>query len=187
VGTETDSDIVPPITTRRLELVSMSLPFMHALLAGDRAAAGVELGAIIPAGLRDGLDSFLGYRIAQLTAEPAVRQWIGRAMVLVDATGARRMIGIVGFHGAPDEERRLEIGYSVHPSHRRQGYAREAVVAMFDWAAREHGIHRFVASVSPTNEASLSLVRSLGFEQVGEQMDEIDGLELVFEGNWPRQ
>jgi L-amino acid N-acyltransferase YncA len=37
------------------------------------------------------------------------------------------------------------------------------------------------ASVSPGNVASLALVRSLGFRQVGEQWDEIDGLELVFE------
>ena len=38
-----------------------------------------------------------------------------------------------------------------------------------------------VASVSPRNAASLALVRSLGFRQVGEQIDEVDGLELVFE------
>jgi len=35
--------------------------------------------------------------------------------------------------------------------------------------------------VSPDNEPSLNLVRKLGFAQTGSQIDEIDGLELVFE------
>ena len=56
---------------------------------------------------------------------------------------------------------------------------------MFDWAATEHGIHRFIASVRPDNEASLGLVRSYGFVQTGTQIDEVDGLELVMEAPWP--
>lgn len=163
----------------------MSEPFMRALLAGDREAAGREIGAAVPEGLRAGLEDFLRYRLAQLAGDPSIRPWLGRAMVLTEPGGARRVMGTIGFHGRPDEQRRLEIGYSVQSEYRRQGYAREAVRAMFDWAASEHGIHRFVASVSPTNAASLSLVRSLGFEQTGEQMDEIDGLEIVLEADWP--
>ena len=70
--------------------------------------------------------------------------------------------------------------------YRRQGYAKEAVAALFDWAYRTHGIERFVASISPTNEPSLGLASQFGFVQVGEQMDDIDGLELVFETTWPQ-
>jgi len=50
----------------------------------------------------------------------------------------------------------------------------------FGWA-RHQGARTFVASVSPGNDPSLGLIRSLGFEQTGEQWDDIDGLELVFE------
>jgi RimJ/RimL family protein N-acetyltransferase len=163
----------------------MSVPFMEALLRGDRDSAGREIGAAVPDGLRDGLEDFLRYRLAQLAVDPTILEWLGRAMVLTEPDGTRRVIGTIGFHGPPDEQHRLEIGYSVQPVHRRQGYAREAVRAMFDWAASEHGIRRFVASVSPTNDASLGLVRGFGFEQTGEQMDEIDGLELVLEADWP--
>ncbi len=93
----------------------------------------------------------------------------------------RRLIGHIGFHDPPGPEGKVEVGYTVWPEHRRQGYAQEAVEALFDWAEREHGIHRFVASVGPWNEPSLGLVRKLGFVQTGVQMDEYDGLELVFE------
>ena len=37
------------------------------------------------------------------------------------------------------------------------------------------------ASISPTNEASLATLRPFGFEAVGEQWDDEDGLELLFE------
>jgi RimJ/RimL family protein N-acetyltransferase len=183
VATEPGS--VPAIRSPRLELVSMSVPFMQALLAGDREIASDEIGAEVPADLRSGLESFLRYRLAQLAVDSSIREWLGRAMILTDRGGSRRVIGTIGFHGPPDEQQRLEIGYSVHAPYRRQGYASEAVRAMLDWAASEHGVSRFVASVSPTNEASLNLVRGFGFTPTGEQMDEIDGLELVLETDWP--
>ena len=106
-------------------------------------------------------------------------------MVLTEADGTRRVVGTIGFHGPPDDRGRLEVGYSVQAAYRRRGFTREAVRALFDWAAAEHGIRRFIASISPTNEASLALARSFGFVQTGEQMDEIDGLELVLETDWP--
>ena len=179
------ADDIPAILTPRLELVSMPVAFMEALLAGDTAAAGAAIGAAVPNNLRDHLEDFLRYRLAQVAADPSIRAWLGRAMVRTELDGERHVIGTIGFHGPPDERGRLEIGYSVQSAHRRQGYAREAVRAMLDWAAREHGIHRFIASVSPTNVASLALVGSFGFVQTGEQMDEIDGLELVLEADWP--
>ena len=179
--------LVPPIQTPRLTLESMNIPFMRALVAHDLAAATRELDAALPAGLPDQLEHFLQYRLAQLEGDPAIQRWLGRAMVLIDDAGSRRLIGTIGFHGPPDDAGRLEVGYRVEPEHRRQGYAREAVKALFDWAAAEHGIRRFVASVSPTNEPSLRLVKGFGFRETGSHMDEIDGLELELEAMWPQR
>jgi RimJ/RimL family protein N-acetyltransferase len=181
----TEAEPVPIIRTARLELVSMTLPFMEALLDGDTDSASSEIGAEVPENLRDHLEDFLRYRLAQVRADPAIRRWLGRGMVLTADEGTRHVIGTIGFHGPPDAQGRLEIGYSVQGAYRRQGFAREAVRAMLDWAYRDHGIRRFVASISPANEPSLKLVRGFGFEQTGEQMDEVDGLELVFEATWP--
>lgn len=164
----------------------MTMPFMAALACDDVAAAAAEIGAIVPEDMPEYLRDFLQYRLAQLAVDPTIRRWLGRAIVWTDDDGTRHVIGSIGFHGPPDDRDRLEIGYKVEPAFRRRGIAREAVTAMFDWASREHGIRRFVASVSPTNQPSLRLAAGFGFEQVGEQMDEIDGLELVFETTWPR-
>ena len=176
---------VPPIRTERLELASMTVPFMQALVARDLGAAEREIGAHVPAWLPDQLDDFLQYRLAQLAVDPSIREWLGRAMLLDDEAGGRRVVGTIGFHGPPDAQGRAEIGYSVDPVYRRQGLARESITALFDWAGATHGVHRFVASISPTNEPSLRLASSFGFVQVGTQIDDIDGLELVFETTWP--
>lgn len=177
---------VPTISSERLDLVSMSVSFMQALDRRDMAAATREIGAEVPEWLADQLDSFVKFRLGQLEKDPSIRPWLGRAIVLRAVDGFRpRVIGSVGFHGPPDEKGRLEVGYSVVPEHRRRGIASEAVRAMFDWAHATHGIATFIASISPDNEPSLRLASQFAFVQVGEQMDEIDGLELVFETRWP--
>jgi RimJ/RimL family protein N-acetyltransferase len=186
MATEAGDAPVASISTERLELVSMSVPFMQALVARDLARAEREIGAHVPAWLPDQLDNFLQYRLAQLAVDPSIREWLGRAMVLTDDADRRRVVGTIGFHGPPDASGRVEIGYSVDAVYRRRGLAREAVRAMFDWAAATHGITRFIASISPNNEASLRLAAGFGFAQIGTQVDDIDGLELVFETTWPQ-
>ena len=174
------TDTVAPILTRRFALVSMSLRFMQVLQRGEVAAAEAEIEATVPADFPTQLDGFLQFRIADLTADPSAQPWLGRAIVLTDADG-RHVIGSVGFHAPPDEGGRVEIGYRVEPGHRRQGVASEVARAMFDWAAREHGIDRFRASTGPHNVASQAVLARFGFRQVGTQLDDIDGLELVYE------
>jgi RimJ/RimL family protein N-acetyltransferase len=49
------------------------------------------------------------------------------------------------------------------------------------WAHREHGIRRFLFSISPDNEPSLAIARRLGFSEVGRHWDDEDGEELEFE------
>ena len=46
------------------------------------------------------------------------------------------------------------------------------------WGAAQ-GATRCLASVRPDNVASLATIDKLGFVKIGEQMDEIDGLEWV--------
>lgn len=176
---------IPTIHTPRLELVHMSIRSMRALLARDLATAEREIGAAIPDAFPEHLDDFFRYRLAQLDVDATILPWLGRVMVLTDEGGTRRVIGSIGFHGAPDAAGRLEVGYRIEPEFRRLGYTREAVRAMFDWAATEHGIHRFIASIRPDNEASLGLAHGFGFVQTGTQIDDVDGLELVMEATWP--
>ena len=176
---------VPSIATARLELVSMSLAFMEACVAGDLDTAAEDLGAAVPSTFPDGLADFFRFRIADLTEDPTTRPWLGRALVLPDGDGTdhggRLAIGSIGFHSPPSPEGRVEIGYHVEAPFRGRGYATEAAVGLMGWARDEHGIRRFRASTAPDNAISQRILARLGFRETGRQSDEIDGEELVFE------
>ncbi len=163
----------------------MTPAVLEALLAGRRDEAGRLLGASVPPGwpqVGDGV--FLRRRLEQMQADPASARWLVRALVLQGAAPAI-MVGHAGFHGPPgvnglEDAAALEIGYTIFPEHRGHGYATEAALGLIEWA-RAAGVSRFIASVAPGNAPSLAIVRKLGFVQTGEQWDEEDGLELVFE------
>jgi RimJ/RimL family protein N-acetyltransferase len=89
--------------------------------------------------------------------------------------------GRAGYHGPPDAAGMVEVGYSIDPLHRRQGYARAALRALLERAAHEPGVATVRASISPGNRGSRALVLAHGFTVVGEQWDEEDGREIVHE------
>jgi [ribosomal protein S5]-alanine N-acetyltransferase len=173
---------VPAIVSARLELVSLPPAVLNALLDGRRDDAETHLSIPLPADWPDAdIEPFLRLRLEQMLRDPGAQKWLVRALVRrCDAT----MIGHAGFHGPPGSNGlaadKVELGYTVFPAFRGRGYATEAAAALMEWAARA-GARRFVASVGPGNEPSLAIVRKLGFVQTGEQWDDEDGLELVFE------
>lgn len=162
-----------------MELVRLGPETLRALADGDRAAA--EAGAPVP------LSSYLvgqecrpvwAIRAAQVLLDPPSADWITRVVWDPDR---RLAVGKAGFHGPPDASGMVEVGYSIDPAHRRQGYARAALRAMLARAAAEPAVATVRASVAPDNVASRDLVLGEGFVAVGEQIDEEDGLEIVYE------
>jgi RimJ/RimL family protein N-acetyltransferase len=173
------------ISSERLELIVLSPQAMEALVEGRQSDAERELDATIPLDWPDEHDArFLRYRMRQLERSPGTEPWLVRAVILRGPD--RELIGHAGFHGQPgvngkNDPEAVELGYTIFTAHRGRGYATEAAQALMTWAHAEKGIRRFIASVSPTNDPSLAIVRKLGFVQTGEQWDDEDGLELVFE------
>lgn len=162
-----------------MELVGLPPDALRALADGDRVAA--EASAPVP--LSDYLAGpecrwVWSVRAEQVRVDPSSAAWI---TAVVWDPDRRLAVGRAGFHGPPDEQGMVEVGYSIDPDHRRRGYARAAVRSLLDRAALEPGVRVVRASVGPANEPSLQLVRSLGFVVVGEQVDEQDGPEIVHE------
>ena len=158
-----------------VELVRLDVATMAALLDGDLARASALAGAPLTPYLL--APAWRGrIRHDQVLADPAAADWVARA-ALVDG----QVVGHVGFHGPPDRAGMVEVAYSVDPLLRRRGHARRLLAAALAWAAEDPRVHTVRASISPDNVASLATIAPFGFTHVGDQWDEEDGLELVYE------
>jgi ribosomal-protein-alanine N-acetyltransferase len=167
------------MTTKQIRFVELSGPAMAALLADDLATASRESGVdLTELFVNDESKWLWNYRIKQIEDDPEAARWIVRAVV--DASEGM-VIGHGGYHGPPDENGMVEVGYTVDPQYRRQGYAKAILTALLERAAAEPGVRVVRASISPTNAASLATIAGFGFLEAGEQWDDEDGLELLFE------
>ncbi len=165
--------------SKSVHLVSLSRDAMLALLDDDLARASEIAGMALTAFYTsDEITWLWAYRVKDIEADPASENWA--ASIVVDSeTGLA--VGHAGFHEPPNPAGLVEIGYSIDPLLRRKGYARATVVALLARCAAEPAVVTVRASISPTNEASLATIAGFGFEKVGEQIDDHDGLEFIFE------
>ncbi|KRV51306.1 acetyltransferase [Wenjunlia vitaminophila] len=162
-----------------MRFVELSGGVMSALLDGDLPAASRTAGvALTEYFVSDQARWLWRFRLGQMAAAPDHARWMARQAVVGDEG---LVVGHAGFHGPPDEAGMVEIGYSVAPEFRRQGYARATLTELLRRAAAEPAVTTVRATISPDNAASLATISGFGFVEVGEQWDEEDGLELVFE------
>ncbi|MFF7975321.1 GNAT family N-acetyltransferase [Streptomyces sp. NPDC007905] len=97
-----------------------------------------------------------------------------------------RAVGGIGFHGAPDEEGRVEIGYDLVEGARGQGYATEALRTLAEWALARDDVDTLFATIEGDNLPSQRVVDRAGFtratleeERVAHEQHERDsGLQL---------
>ena len=174
------------IRTARLELVLLTAPFVDALKRGDLAAAEREIGASVSPLLATEPAYLIQLQLAQLAADAIGMEGIGRAIVLVAATGRRRVIGSIGFHGPPDHRGRLELGCAIDPLVRRQGYAAEAMTALITWAAHRFGITRFVVAIPLVGEHGGGMPVEIGFLSAASSEEQLEALVRAVEPERPR-
>jgi RimJ/RimL family protein N-acetyltransferase len=157
----------------------MSLELLDAFAHEDRDAIARLAPYRVPAEFPGDAIGLVRFRREQLVIDPARAPWLLRAIVRRADT---RMVGYVNFHGPPgvnDTGTRdaVELGWTVFPEHRKNGYATETANALMEWARREHRITHFISSTTEDNAASLRVHEKLGFLRTGEI---VDG-EVIFE------
>ncbi|MGW2256229.1 GNAT family N-acetyltransferase [Kitasatospora sp. NPDC001660] len=110
---------------KRVRFVELSGGAMSALLDGDLSAASRTAGvSLTEYFLTDGARWLWQFRLGQMADDPGHARWMVRQAVVGDKG---LVVGHAGFHGPPDEVGMVEIGYSVAPDFRRQGYARSTL------------------------------------------------------------
>lgn len=176
------------IETPRLVLRTLPPAALAALVADDRAEASRQAGCAL-ADFPAEETPIAAVRLKDLGDDPTYLPWSLRAILLKPSLA---FVGHFNFHTKPGADYlkelapgAVELGYFVAPAFRRRGFAEEAARGMMDWAARAHGVSRFVVSISPENAASVAMARKLGFARIGSHIDEEDGYEDILAREWP--
>lgn len=170
---------MPVLATERLDLLPITLPFVEAILAGDRERAEALCGAALPIAWPgpDLIARAFAPSIDAVRADPETRLW-GDSLLI--AREPRRVVGSVIFHGRPADGI-AEVGYGVEESEQRQGYATEGTRACVEWALGEAGVHAVTATTFPWHIASLRVIERLGMRPCGQREHPFLGELLVFE------
>ena len=151
------------IETGRLTLIAMPLEAVGALVAAHRTRAAGVLGAVLPDGWPDEeLADILPACRDRLAAEPDT---LGFGAWAVARTDPRIVVGSAGFIAPPDRGE-VELGYGIHPDHRKAGYATEAAVALVGWALGRPGVTRVIAECDEDNAASIRVLEKAGMRRV---------------------
>jgi ribosomal-protein-alanine N-acetyltransferase len=168
-----------PITTLRLQLHHIPSQGIIDLLEKQEdltAIAGRSFSN--PHGVLVNNSGPLAWRVPQVKADPSCNKWFVRFIVLQETD---EVIGSTSFHGIPDENGMMEIGLGIEEPFRNQGYAREALLGMWRWVSAQPEVKRLRYTVSPENLPSIAVINYFGFDYIGQQIDEIDGPENIYE------
>lgn len=156
---------MPPIHTQRLTLLPLTA-------AAARAATAN----------RDELSRLLGVRVPDAWPQPDFREilpLIERALLddpslaewtrIIAHTAEDQVIGDIGFKGKPDKTGTVEMGYSVIPDVRRQGFAFEAAQGLVGWAFRQPNVRRITAECEVDNLGSIRILEKLDMQRLGQE------------------
>jgi RimJ/RimL family protein N-acetyltransferase len=166
------------VRTPRLDLPLLSPELLEALARGETNRAQELAPFELPASF-DPEERELFTMRSEQAKDLAWRPWLLRAIVLRERG---RMVGYANFHGppgvndtgAPDA---LEIGYTIFPEFRGQGFATEAAQALLDFGRHGFGVTHFIAGILPTNAPSMRVVEKLGFVRTPVVVED----EIIFE------
>ena len=120
------------------------------------------------------------YRINQVRTDPEAAKYLLRVAVLKQSM---EIIGSAGFHNLPDEKGMIEIGFGIDPAFQNKGYGKQLLHGMWNWVVKDPRVKTLRYTVSPSNTISKSIIQKLKFNLVGKQVDDVDGVEEVYELN----
>jgi RimJ/RimL family protein N-acetyltransferase len=170
------------LRTARLELVPMTLEMVEAVILGRKADAEQLVGARMPLRWPNNelVERAFTASLDAIRAQPDVRLWGDRVLIVRAPEEEARVVGSVVFHGRPDDGV-AEIAYGVEEASQGNGFATEAVAACLAWALAEPGIEAVQAATFAWHVPSLRVIGKVGMSPVGTRDHETMGEMVVFE------
>jgi [ribosomal protein S5]-alanine N-acetyltransferase len=167
--------------TPRLHLVPVTLALVEATM-GERY---LDIEALLGAGLprpwpgRALIEQAFSASLDAIRADAEARLWGDRIAIASGPLGPV-VVGSVIFHGRPDLEGTVEVGYGVFPDQQGQGYATEATHAQVQWALAQTGVRRVRATTPAWHRGSVRVLEKIGFQCEGPEFHAALGEVLAF-------
>jgi len=158
------------IETKRLTLFPTELKHFELILESKNYLSEY-LGVNVPDTFPESKDALPWFYDLIKTDETLVG-WISFwALHRADNT----LIGDIGFKGKPDENGKIEIGYSIISEYRKQGFAKEIVEAFLKFGFSKTAVKVIEAQTKTDNIGSIKILERLAMKQSGTVEDPQDG------------
>lgn len=120
----------------------------------------------------------IGFLVSRVKSEPEIAE-IG--LVLAVSKNRKEVVGSAGFKDFPDANGMIEIGYGIVPEMQNQGLGKELLLGMWKFISKDPRVKVLRYVVNESNGPSVHIIRSLGFPEVGQQIDPEEGVEIIFD------
>lgn len=160
------------LTTDRLFLIPSTLPLLDAVVDQDWPALAAGLGGVDFAENWNHFPEAQAWMRHYLHEHPDEITWWN---YLIVHRADVRLIGTCGYKGMPTPEGLVEIGYEIADNYQGQGLATETARTLVDEAFRHEGVLSIIAHTLALENASVRVLRKLGFSFVHEIFDLEDG------------
>jgi RimJ/RimL family protein N-acetyltransferase len=157
------------LRTERLLLVPAQTAHLQSLIDGCSAFDGLYNA------VADGYLEFPGtleYALEQLQSGTTQPEWATHLFITNDAP---TLIGLGGYHSAPDGNGVVEFGYGIAPAYRGNGLATEAATALIDHAFEDQTVRVVIAHTLALSSPSTRVLIKVGLLPVTEIIDPEEG------------
>lgn len=120
----------------------------------------------------------LPFRISRVAKDP---EFVEIGIVVAFEKSTQEMVGSAGFHDWPNNVGMIEIGFGIVPTKQNKGFGKELLNGMWREIIKRDDVKLLRYSVSPSNTPSRHIIATFDFPLIGEQIDDEDGVELIFE------
>ena len=147
------------IFTERLILRSISLNDSDSILKYRADIHVNKYQGWIPKNIEDVYDFIENRVVSEINR---VNTW--HQLVIIHQE-SNKIIGDIGIHFMDNENKQVEIGFTLDKDYQGMGFASESVKEVLAYLFKKLNKHRVIASVDPRNIKSINLLERIGFRK----------------------
>ncbi len=78
----------------------------------------------------------------------------------------KAIVGAICFHGEPDENGKVEVGYGTDIKYRNNGFMTEAIAGVIHWIQKNKNVKSIMAETDKSNFASVKVLENNGLKKI---------------------